>query len=61
MFRFTVRDVLWLMVVVGLAIGWRLEIATLKAVVRENGYRIDEINESGIWIDDQQPQPSASN
>jgi len=26
MFRFTIRDVLWLMVVVGLAIGWWLEI-----------------------------------
>jgi hypothetical protein len=25
MFRFTIRDVLWLMVVVGLAIGWWMD------------------------------------
>jgi hypothetical protein len=28
MIRFTIRDVLWLMVVVGLVIGWRLHYAS---------------------------------
>ena len=31
MFRFTIRDVLWLMVVVGLAIGWMIHIRTETA------------------------------
>ena len=31
MFRFTIRDVLWLMVVVGLACGWSLDHARLRA------------------------------
>src|SRR5262245_13346251 len=30
MFRFTIRDVLWLMVVVGLAVGWWIERGTLQ-------------------------------
>lgn len=33
MFRFTIRDLLWLMVVVGLAIGWLL--AAQKAALLE--------------------------
>jgi hypothetical protein len=39
MFRFTIRDVLWLTVVVALAVGWLVERsnarATLQAVRRE--------------------------
>jgi hypothetical protein len=31
MFRFTIPDVLWLMVVVGLAIGWSVNYRQLKA------------------------------
>jgi hypothetical protein len=38
MFRFTIRDVLWLMVVVGLALGWwnehRRFVAYYEMVVR---------------------------
>ena len=30
MFRFTIRDVLWLMVVVGLAVGWWLDHSRLN-------------------------------
>jgi hypothetical protein len=30
MFRFTIRDVLWLMVVAGLAVGWRFEITRAR-------------------------------
>jgi Tfp pilus assembly protein PilN len=31
MFRFTIRDVLWLMVVVGLAIGWMIHVRSEMA------------------------------
>jgi len=34
MFRFTIRDVLWLMVVVGLGVGWGLE---HRDIVSERG------------------------
>lgn len=34
MFRFTIRDVLWLMVVVGLACAWRLERNDLHSKLR---------------------------
>jgi len=30
MFRFTIRDVLWLMVVVGMAVAWRIEVSRIK-------------------------------
>jgi len=33
MFRFTIRDVLWLMVVVGLGVGWWVERARLVGVI----------------------------
>jgi hypothetical protein len=32
MFRFTIRDVLWLMVVVGLACGWWVEHRAMQAI-----------------------------
>jgi hypothetical protein len=35
MFRFSIRDVLWLTVVVGLAVGWYLDNAKLAAVNAE--------------------------
>ena len=54
MFRFTIRDVLWLMVVVGLACGWwsaraeveRLQYARLirdqlQSAIEKEGYFID--------------------
>lgn len=34
MFRFTIRDVLWLMVVVGLAVGWWRDRQTAKSIHR---------------------------
>ena len=30
MFRFTIRDLLWLMVIVGMGVGWMLERAALS-------------------------------
>ena len=38
MFRFTIRDVLWLMVVVGMAVGWWD--ANQRALDRENAYKL---------------------
>jgi len=35
MFRFTIRDVLWLTVVVGLAFGWRVDYRNMRAENRE--------------------------
>jgi hypothetical protein len=35
MFRFTIRDVLWLMVVVGMGLGWRAEHAHIKRLKDE--------------------------
>ena len=34
MFRFTIRDVLWLMVVVGASLGWCNEKAEVERVVQ---------------------------
>jgi hypothetical protein len=39
MFRFTIRDVLWLMVVVGLGLGWLAE-------HRQHGATIQELKEA---------------
>jgi len=42
MFRFTIRDVLWLMVVVALALGWWLDRSRTErreAMALENFYR----------------------
>lgn len=39
MFRFTIRDVLWLMVVVGMGVGWRLDARKWR---RELGQERDE-------------------
>ena len=33
--QFTIRDWLWLSIVVGLVIGWRLHYESLSAIVRE--------------------------
>jgi hypothetical protein len=35
MFRFTIRDVLWLMVIVGMGCGWWIEDARKYAAYRE--------------------------
>jgi hypothetical protein len=44
MFRFTIRDLLWLMVGVGLAMGWWLE---HKHLVR---FRRDQLREQRLFI-----------
>ena len=59
MFRFTIRDLLWLMVVVGLACGWgishrRLNIThdrlhTIVADLVSRDCKV-EIDDDGIWI-----------
>jgi hypothetical protein len=55
MFRFTIRDVLWLMVVVGLGVGWWLdsrESISLRAknaeLLRQNTHYADLIDR--IWF-----------
>src|SRR5262245_52115969 len=35
MFRFTIRDVLWLMMVVGLSVGWCLQQTQVKGQIQE--------------------------
>jgi hypothetical protein len=51
MFRFSIRDVLWLTVVVGLAVGWWQATAKHRAVVKYNYHHLDRINASGVWVD----------
>jgi hypothetical protein len=44
MFRFSIRDVLWLMVVVGLGVSWRVDHARIDeavAAVKEQGAKND--------------------
>jgi hypothetical protein len=41
MFRFTIRDVLWLTVVVGLALGWCLQYLQLKEQIKERRAQLD--------------------
>ena len=52
MFRFTIRDVLWLTVVVGMGVGWWIQVAKDRAVTRQNDFMIEhEVNAPGIWMD----------
>ena len=53
MFRFTIRDVLWLMVVVAMACGWWIQVAKHKQVIDLNDWMMDDINSSGVWMDAQ--------
>jgi hypothetical protein len=41
MFRFTIRDVLWLMVVVALGVGWYLDRRQLKSSIGDVEARLD--------------------
>jgi hypothetical protein len=46
MFRFTIRDVLWLMVVVGMGVGWflsytRLDEENTRLLLRDHDQRAD--------------------
>jgi len=51
MLRFTIRDLLWLMMVVGLSIGWWLQTVKQRTTVIDNWHTLDEINASGVWVD----------
>jgi hypothetical protein len=55
MFRFTIRDLLWLMVVAGMGVGWWLtsrESTALRAqngeLLRQNNHYVDLIDR--IWF-----------
>ena len=48
MFRFTIRDVLWLTVVVGLALGWWNEWSQSRAVSSEANFLRQAIENSGF-------------
>jgi len=50
MFRFTIRDVLWLMVVVGLALGWWLERARSQGQARRIASLEGEVQQVGLVI-----------
>ena len=62
MLRFTIRDLLWLMVVVGLGVGWSVdhkvtepvrkidwELNNLRTLIEKEGYTVT-INEKGVGI-----------
>jgi hypothetical protein len=52
MFRFTIRDLLWLMVVVGLAVGWwveRTRLTGMLAVTRNHASELREELLSAQW------------
>jgi len=50
MFRFTIRDVLWLMVVVGLAVGWWLERIRSQGQARRIASLEGEVQQVGVVI-----------
>jgi hypothetical protein len=58
MFRFTIRDVLWLPVVVGLAVGWGITVSRMRN--RQLEFRAEgmeyALTEEGFTIE--QPTPS---
>jgi len=56
MFRFTIRDLLWLMVVVAVASGWFAEHRQMTAPKWDADVNWDGIQPSEVWID-----PDASN
>jgi hypothetical protein len=45
--RFTIRDVLWLTVVVALAVGWFLERGQSSSAEAENRYLLEAIDRAG--------------
>jgi hypothetical protein len=50
MFRFTIRDVLWLTVVVALTVGWWLERARSQGQARRIERLEAEVQQSGVAI-----------
>jgi hypothetical protein len=60
MFRFTIRDVLWLMVVVALAVGWWVDRSSLATKLEEAWSKIDQAfrsDKNGPAIDPFGPDP----
>jgi len=51
MFRFTIRDVLWLMVVAGLALGWWIERGRANHLQGDNQFLREAIANSGFVPD----------
>jgi hypothetical protein len=43
MFRFTIRDLLWLMAVVGLAFGWFVHVQLVQSKIRQHDAACAEI------------------
>ena len=62
MFRFTIRDLLWLMVVVAVSCGWWLEArrspsrqtefraSAMERALKNNGYRVEQPNPRRVII-----------
>ena len=44
MFRFTIRDLLWLMVVVGMGVGWWVESRACRRYRTHMNYAVTEAN-----------------
>ena len=51
MFRFTIRDVLWLMLVVGLAIGWGMDSRIRTHQSAETEERDDRLRMSNFMLE----------
>jgi hypothetical protein len=49
MFRFTIRDVLWVMVVVGLGMGWSLSYVNWTSRQAEWDERVRQTNQAIAW------------
>jgi hypothetical protein len=49
MFRFTIRDVLWLTVVVALGVGWFVE-RWRNEQVREEAYLQGAADDNAVWL-----------
>jgi len=52
MFRFTIRDVLWLMVIVGMGIGWWQDRSHLATEVERYKEPLMKARRMGLWLGD---------
>src|SRR5687768_8780765 len=51
MFRFTIRDVLWLMVVVGILVAWWIDHSELKSnAARRNEWITERLKDTGLQV-----------
>jgi hypothetical protein len=58
MFRFTIRDVLWLTVVIGMGIGWWMQAQKTKTVNRTLDGLQEMVNSSG-WMQIERTSPGS--